>query len=129
MEEIWNKMYDMWVRQNVPSVRTRKLMIGKESPRSPWYSLKNNSQDIFVGNPMNTTAFHISYYLKDKNPELLSAYQIFAFLKTYTKVTNWWEVLSYPIKKHDEDLRNWGNANESFKSFKLQHFKQLSYEF
>jgi hypothetical protein len=108
--ELWNKIFDKWKKQNVPDVVIRKFEIGQQSPNFPWFSIENNSQYIYSENPLNDTAYHLSY-IQNMDQELIAAYKILAYLRYYSNLTVWSEVLAHAMTKHDKKLYHWWNAN------------------
>lgn len=110
----WDEIWKLWNKYNVPDIKVRNFLIGEYSSHSPWFSLNSNSQYIFVENPLKQTAYHLAIYLKDKSPELLAAYKLYAFLKCYYSTHILQTQISEVMEKNDEVLYGWWNANARY---------------
>jgi hypothetical protein len=110
----WNKIWELWKECNVPSIQTRKFVIGKNVIDRPWYFIERKEQIFFPENPILDTANHLAVSLKGKNLELIAAYKILAFLRYYNSQWILSGPLSHAMQKYEKQTYNWWNANARY---------------
>ncbi|MBS1941157.1 MAG: hypothetical protein JST38_09790 [Bacteroidetes bacterium] len=108
---LWKKMWSLWQESEVPPVRIIDFRFGKDIIQWPWYSLAQNKQVGYVNTPMQSTAYHLCSYLKDKDQELIAAYKIHAFLVANHMAEFPYHDLDHAMKKHGENLHGWWSPN------------------
>lgn len=108
-EVLWNKMYGVWKKENVPSVRLLKFIPGKHMIKRPWYNLKEKQQESYSASPIFDTAYHLVRNLPQETPEVIAAFKIHAFIRTYYSKHILEEPLLAAFKKHDSNLTWWSH--------------------
>lgn len=98
LSEVWQKMFFLWERLNVPDIGTRNFKIGWHTKESPWFSLLRLTQVSFKTESINMTAKHLLKLGESDDPYVLAAFQIHAFIKHYYGHTPISEVLENTLE-------------------------------
>jgi hypothetical protein len=107
----WDQIYEFWNKLEVPEVKIIDFETGINTIDSPWFSIQEKKQVNYLENPMRETAYHLCICLKDKNPELIAAYKILAYLWSNRQKDLLYDSLSFAMKKYNERTNSWWSLN------------------
>lgn len=99
--KLWKQMLFLWERMNVPSVKTKDFVVGKHLTRSPWFSILEKEQIPSDTKSLDRTAKHLVVDLSGEDRELVAAYKMYSFIKSYYRLQQpFTRVLILVMEKH-----------------------------
>jgi hypothetical protein len=105
-KELWEQLWTAWKSSAVPPVQVRKFAAG-DAWNIPWVQLEGVRNMPTPAATSFATAEHLVCRLAGKDPELIAAYKIHAYLVHSDRRGVLQDALAHAMRKHGEQLDGW----------------------